>query len=160
MVLIDVGDAALVAVVSSSPACLWVCLGFVVVTKSKLQWQGPGGVRWLVIGGLFDDLSWRQPCLVLLSFIVGVRAALSCRRWPSFGADLHVFCMASTVLVGSTSLWWSWSRFLEGWRSPPREAVMTMTLVCYLDETLFVEVCVGFLCMPLSDCNGFHPVFH
>jgi hypothetical protein len=45
MVLTDVGDAALVAVVDSSSACLWVCLGLFVAAKSKLRWRGPGGVR-------------------------------------------------------------------------------------------------------------------
>jgi hypothetical protein len=41
----DVGDMALVVVVGSSPACPWVCLGLLVVVKSKLRWRGPGGVR-------------------------------------------------------------------------------------------------------------------
>jgi hypothetical protein len=37
---------------------------------------------------------------------------------------------------------------LEGWMSPPRRAVMMMTLVCCLDETLFVQVCeVSFVCL-------------
>jgi hypothetical protein len=41
----DVGDVALVAVVGSSPACSWVCLGLCVAVKSKLRWRVPGGVR-------------------------------------------------------------------------------------------------------------------
>ena len=41
----DVGDVAMVAVVGSSPACPWVCLGLFVAVKSKLRWRGPGGVR-------------------------------------------------------------------------------------------------------------------
>jgi hypothetical protein len=32
----------------------------------------------------------------------------------------------------------------------PRSEVMTMTLVCYLDEVLFGEVCVGYPCVSLS----------
>jgi hypothetical protein len=105
MVLIDVGDVALVEVVSSSPTCPWICLCLFVAMKSKLWWRGPGSVRWLVTGGLFDDLPRRQPFLVLLSFPIRIGAALSYRRWLSFGADLHVLRMPSTVLVGLTSLW-------------------------------------------------------
>jgi hypothetical protein len=41
----DVGDVALVAVVGSSPACSWVCLGLFVAVKSKLRWRVPSGVR-------------------------------------------------------------------------------------------------------------------
>jgi hypothetical protein len=49
-------------------------------------------------------------------------------------------CCLDESMVKSKSL-------LEGWRSPPRGAVMIMTLMCCLDETLFVEVCgVSFMC--------------
>ena len=37
----DVDDAAMVAVVGSSPACLRFCLGLLVAVKSKLRWRGP-----------------------------------------------------------------------------------------------------------------------
>jgi hypothetical protein len=40
----DVGDVALVVVVSSSPACLCVCLSLFVAVKSKVRWRVPGGV--------------------------------------------------------------------------------------------------------------------
>jgi hypothetical protein len=36
-----VGDAALVVVVGSSPACSWVCLDLFVAVKSKLRWRVP-----------------------------------------------------------------------------------------------------------------------
>jgi hypothetical protein len=36
-----VRDAALIAIVGSSPACSWVCLGLSVAVKSKLQWWVP-----------------------------------------------------------------------------------------------------------------------
>ena len=37
----DVGDAAMVVVVGSSPACSWDGLGWFVAVKSKLRWRGP-----------------------------------------------------------------------------------------------------------------------
>ena len=37
----DVGDAAMVAVVGSSPACPRYCLGLFVAVESKLRRQGP-----------------------------------------------------------------------------------------------------------------------
>ena len=37
----DVGDAAMVAVVGSSPACPRYCLGLFVAVESKLRWRGP-----------------------------------------------------------------------------------------------------------------------
>jgi hypothetical protein len=41
----DVGHAALVEIVGSSPACLWVGLGLLVAIKPKLWWRGHSGVR-------------------------------------------------------------------------------------------------------------------
>ena len=37
----DVGDAAMVAVVGSSPACPWFCLGLLIAAESKLWRRGP-----------------------------------------------------------------------------------------------------------------------
>ncbi|KAE8812930.1 Ubiquitin carboxyl-terminal hydrolase 9 [Hordeum vulgare] len=45
----EVGDAAMVAVVGSSPACPQYCLGMFVVVESKLRWRGPA---------IYDD--WLQ----------------------------------------------------------------------------------------------------
>jgi hypothetical protein len=65
----------------------------------------------------------------------------------SSGVDLHV-APHYLYSVGwfDDRLWRSRSRLLcYGLEVlSPRGAVMTMTLVCCLDETLFVEVCVGY----------------
>jgi hypothetical protein len=85
-----VGDAALVAVVGSSPACSWVCLGLFVAVKSKLWWRVPVA---------YDD--WQQvvrlvifydTSLAWFSFIAlcQSRSCVVFQWWLSSGTGFHV----------------------------------------------------------------------
>jgi hypothetical protein len=94
-----------------------------------------------------------------------VKVELSCRRWVSSGADLHV-APHSLYSVGwfNDCVWRSRSCLLLvcGLKMLlPRGEVLTMTHVRCLNEALFVEVWVEFLvCAAQRFCDSFYPIFH
>jgi hypothetical protein len=76
----DVGDAAMVAVVGSSPACLRFCLGLLVAVESKLRRRGPVVYDdWLHVtrSAIFCGASLR-----LILFVCVLRQSRSCVVWP------------------------------------------------------------------------------
>ena len=97
----DVGDAAMVAIVGSSPACPRYCLGLFVAVESKLRWQDPVVYDdWLqmVHSVIFRGASRAWFCS--FEFSVRVGAALSGRRSTCRRLGWALPCVFQSLGVG------------------------------------------------------------
>ena len=97
----DVGDAAMVAVVGSSPACPRYCLGLFVAVESKLRWRGPVVYDdWLQVvrSVIFRGASRAWFCSS--EFSVRVGAALSGRRSTYRRLGWTLPCVFQSMGVG------------------------------------------------------------